>query len=80
MHEQTPPPPVNKRHLGGLSRGARPDLVIMITAADMSGTPGEGLIVLQDQRRAHQQILQRVAMVTYYNHLKPLRCLKGGPI
>lgn len=39
-------PPVNTRHLGGLVRGARPDLVFMITAADMSGTPGEGLIVL----------------------------------
>lgn len=53
---------------------------MLITAADMSGTPGEGLIVLQDQRRAHQQILQRVAVVTHYSHQKkkPLHCLKGG--
>lgn len=54
----------------------------MITAADMSGTPGEGLIVLQDQRRAHQQTLSaallQVALVTYYSHQKnPLTLLKN---
>lgn len=48
----------------------------------MSGTPGEGLIVLQDQRRAHQQtlsaVLLQVALVTYYSHQKnPLTLLKN---